>query len=97
MAPPAHTDPEKWSAMKSLADKYLSDEAIDNTGLLDKANVRKIFVLHEADDTPVATQVKLDAVINHLLGIQILHKHFVQTDVPKQAEKRAAELGWLAQ
>ncbi|MGD9385976.1 MAG: asparagine synthase (glutamine-hydrolyzing), partial [Thioalkalispiraceae bacterium] len=28
MAPPAHTDPKKWAAMKALADKYLSDEEI---------------------------------------------------------------------
>jgi asparagine synthase (glutamine-hydrolysing) len=96
MAPPAHTDPKKWAAMKSLANKYLSDEAIDKTGLLDKDNVKKLFELHEASDTPVATQVKLDAVINHLLGIQILHKHFVETDVPAQAATRATRLGWQA-
>jgi len=51
---------------------------------------------HEARDTPVAIQVKLDAVINHLVGIQILRKHFVQTDVPQYAQKRAVELGWQA-
>jgi asparagine synthase (glutamine-hydrolysing) len=44
----------------------------------------------------VATQVKLDAVINHMIGVQILHKHFVETDVPQQAAQRAAELGWQA-
>ena len=96
MAPPAHTDPEKWSAMKVLADRHLSDEAIDRAGLLDKESVRKLFELHEAEDTPVATQVKLDAVINHLLGVQILHKFFIESDVPVLAEQRAAELGWLA-
>jgi len=96
MAPPAHTDPKKWSAMKALADKYLNDDAIDNTGLLDKDSVKKLFKLHESEDTPAATQVKLDAVINHLLGVQILHKHFVETDVPQQAAQRASALGWRA-
>ena len=96
MAPPAHTDPKKWSAMKVLADKYLSESEIEKTGLLDKTSVKELFKLHEASDTPVATQVKLDAVINHLLGIQILHKHFVQTDIPQFAQNRAAELGWRA-
>jgi asparagine synthase (glutamine-hydrolysing) len=96
MAPPAHTDPEKWAAMKALADRYLNDEAIDQAGLLDKENVRKLFDLHEAEDTPVSTQVKLDAVINHMLGVQILHKHFVATDVPAQAASRAEQLGWHA-
>jgi asparagine synthase (glutamine-hydrolysing) len=96
MAPPAHTDPKKWQAMKALSDKYLSDEAIEKAGLLDKQGVRQLFELHESDDTPVATQVKLDAVINHLLGVQILHQHFVQTDVPAKAAQRATELGWHA-
>jgi asparagine synthase (glutamine-hydrolysing) len=96
MAPPAHTDPDKWAAMKSLAERFLSDEAIDNAGLLDKSNVRKLFELHEDENTPVSRQVKLDAVINHMLGVQILHKHFVANDVPAQAASRARELGWHA-
>ncbi len=96
MAPPAHTDPEKWQAMKALADKYLNDDMIEQAGLLDKQGVQALFALHEAEDTPVATQVKLDAIINHLIGIQVLHQHFVATDVPAQAAARAAELKWVA-
>lgn len=94
MAPPAHTDENKWRAMKALADTYLSDEAIDMAGLLDKEGVRKLFALHEAAETPASTQVQLDAVINHLLSVQILHKHFVVTDVPQQAANKARQLGW---
>ena len=96
MAPPAHTDPKKWAAMKALADKYLNDEAIAAAGLLDVKGVKQLFALHEATDTPVATQVKLDAVINHLLGVQILHHHFVVTDVPALAAEKAAALRWAA-
>jgi len=94
MAPPAHTDPEKWNAMKVLADEYLSDEAIENAALLDKAGVKALFRLHEAEDTPVATQVQLDAVINHMIGIQVLHKQFVKNDIPAQARAKANELNW---
>jgi len=94
MAPPAHTDPEKWNAMKALADEYLSDEAIENAGLLDKAGVNDLFRLHEAEETPVSTQVQLDAVINHMIGIQVLHKHFVENNVPAQARAKANELNW---
>jgi asparagine synthase (glutamine-hydrolysing) len=94
MAPPAHTDPKKWAAMKALADEYLSDDAIDKAGLLDKDGVKTLFKLHEADDTPVSTQVQLDAVINHMLGIQILHQHFIANDLPAQAKIKADELGW---
>ncbi|MGR8932445.1 MAG: asparagine synthase-related protein, partial [Gammaproteobacteria bacterium] len=95
MAPPAHTDPKKWQAMKKLADKYLSDEAIEKAGLLDKDGVRAIFELHEAEDTAVATKVQLDAVINHLIGVQVLHSHFVLQNIPALAQNRANDLGWI--
>lgn len=96
MAPPAHTDKEKWNAMKALAAEYLSDEAIEEAGILDKNGVSQLFELHENEQTPVSTQVQLDAVINHILGVQILHKHFVANDIPLQARERAEELGWQA-
>ncbi|WP_455197200.1 asparagine synthase (glutamine-hydrolyzing) [Kaarinaea lacus] len=95
MAPPAHTDPKKWQAMKALSDRYLSDEAIAASGLLSKTGVENLFATHEDPDTTTATQVQLDAVINHLLSVQILHEQFVATDVPKQAQQRAEDLGWV--
>ena len=82
--------------MKALADRYLSDQAIDAAGLLDRSGVRTLFELHENPATPASTQVQLDAVINHLLGVQILHEHFVAADVPAQARAKAVELGWSA-
>jgi len=94
MAPPAHTDPKKWAALKTLADQYLSEQAIAEAGLLDQAGVKALFKLHESPDTPASTQVQLDAVINHLLGVQILHEQFIAGDVPAQAQARAQELGW---
>ena len=95
MAPPAHTDPEKWKAMKKLADKYLSDEAIDAAGLLDKDGVKALFELHEDESTEAATLVQLDAVINHLIGVQVLHSHFIAKDMPKFAANEAERLGWV--
>ncbi|HZD53395.1 MAG TPA: asparagine synthase (glutamine-hydrolyzing) [Woeseiaceae bacterium] len=94
MAPPAHSDLDKWSAMRRLADEFLSDGAIDTAGLLDRDGVRDVFELHEAPGTTPATRIQLDAVINHMLSVQILHKHFVSTDVPAQARARARDLGW---
>ncbi len=94
MAPPAHTDPKKWAAMKALADQYLSDEAIREAGLLDPDGVRRLFELHEAEDTSVSTQVQLDAVINHMIGVQVLHAHFVAADIPRIARRKAEALGW---
>ena len=94
MAPPAHTDPGKWAAMRRLADSYLSDAAIEHAGILDADGVRAIFELHDTHGTTAATQVQLDAIINHMLGVQILHRHFIATDVPAQARARARDLGW---
>jgi asparagine synthase (glutamine-hydrolysing) len=96
MAPPAHSDPKKWAAMKALADRYLSDQAIAEAGLLDPEGVRQLFELHESEDTPASTQVQLDAVINHMIGVQVLHEHFVAADIPQIARRRAESLGWHA-
>ena len=96
MAPPAHTDPKKWAAMKALADRYLSEDKVAEAGLLDPEGVRQVFELHEAEDTPAATQVQLDAVINHMIGVQALHEHFVAADIPALARQKADELGWHA-
>ncbi|WP_024328674.1 asparagine synthase (glutamine-hydrolyzing) [Thioalkalivibrio sp. ALR17-21] len=96
MAPPAHTDPTKWAAMKALADRYLSEEKVAEAGLLDPEGVRQVFEIHESADTPAATQVQLDAVINHMIGVQVLHEQFVATDIPALAAQKAREFGWSA-
>jgi asparagine synthase (glutamine-hydrolysing) len=96
MAPPAHTDPKKWAALRELAVQHLSPAAIDAAGLLDGDGVQALLALHEAPDTSDATRVQLDASINHLLGVQILHQHFVAGDIPRQARETAARLGWHA-
>jgi len=96
MAPPAHTDPKKWAAVEALAADYLSETAIADAGLLDTAGVKALFDLHEQKGTDAATRVQLDAVINHLLGVQILHRSFVAEDVPAQARKHASQLKWAA-
>ena len=94
MAPPAHTDPKKWAAMRALADAHLSTSAVGDTGLLDPEGVKALFTLHENPETETAVQVQLDAVINHLLGVQILYRDFIAKDIPKFALQRAEQLGW---
>ncbi len=94
MAPPAHTDDKKRRAMQTLADEHLSDAAIARTGLLDRAGVANVFEVYSSPETSAATQVQLDAVINHMIGVQVMHRDFVESDVPKLAEERAAAIGW---
>ncbi len=96
MAPPAHTDEKKQAAMQRLADTYLSDTAIADSGLLDPAGVRAVFAQQGARDTTPATRVQLDAIINHLIGVQILHRQFIAADLPRRASESASKLGWAA-
>ena len=94
MAPPAHTEPDKWNQMRQLADDYLSDAAIAEAGLLSAEGVRDLFARHEDPATTDADRVQMDALINHLLGVQMLHRMFIATDVPAQARQKADSLGW---
>ena len=82
--------------MRGLADTYLSKQAVEEAGLLDSEGVNQVLLRHGDDSTPVSQRVQLDAVINHLLSVQMMHEHFVAGDVPKQASDRAHELGWTA-
>ena len=94
MAPPAHTDPDKQKALAALADEYLSDAAIADAGLLDPTGVTALrSMLLEGTGSP-AERVQADAVINHVLGVQILHRLMVAQDVPALAMRKAKEYGW---
>jgi len=79
-----------------LAEQYLSKESLADSGLLSVTGVDEIFRVHDAAETSTATQNKLDAIINHMIGVQVLHEQFVKTNVPELAKARARELGWAA-
>lgn len=96
MAPPAHTDETKWKQMRELSEKHLSKERIEATGLLSYEGVCNMFDRHDDPNTTAAEQVQMDAVINHLMGVQTLHQHFIETDIPALAKERADALGWAA-
>ena len=96
MAPPAHTDQVKWQQMKNLSSRLLSDEAIDRSGLLCAEGVKALFKRHEDKSTVAAEQVQIDAVINHMLCVQIMHEKFVEQDIPSLAADRARQLNWAA-
>lgn len=96
MAPPAHTDERKWEAMQGLAGKYLSKDAVEDAGLLSFEGISRLFELHDSSDTTAGTKNTIDALLNHMIGVQILHRRFVAADVPAEARAKAAELGWAA-
>lgn len=96
MAPPATVNKDKWAAMMDLAQEHLGDNALLESGLLDRAGVQRIIGEAQSEKTSRARKVQLDAIINHMLGVQMLYRHFVSTDVPALAEAKAKELGWTA-
>ncbi|HSR51071.1 MAG TPA: asparagine synthase (glutamine-hydrolyzing) [Acidobacteriota bacterium] len=97
MAPPAHTSEDEEEAFRTLLDTYLSDEAVKDSGLLDPQGVKEVFDVHDSPDSSHSTLVQLDALINHMLGVQILDRDFVEADLPARARKTADQLGWTVE
>lgn len=95
MAPPAHTDERKLGKMRGLAAELLSAQAIADAGALDAAGVEALFA-ELASPESSAGSVRLDALINHALSVQVLSRRLIQADVPRIARELAAELGWAA-
>jgi len=90
MAPPAHTDPAKQTALRVLAQEHLSDRAVTSAGLLDPRGVQDLLRTYEDGSLPRAELVQLDAVVNHMLGVQVLHEKLIADDVPARAAEMAA-------
>ncbi len=97
MAPPAHTDQKKWQLMTGLMREHVSKDKVEACGMLDYSAVQSLLDQHEDPAMDRETKVQLDAVINHILGVQLLHEHFVAQDIPQLAAERARELNWYAE
>jgi asparagine synthase (glutamine-hydrolysing) len=76
MAPPAHTDERKTQQVNELASRFLAPGALDKAGLFDASQVATFLEGYRADQHPVSL-VRKDAVLNHLLCLQILHDQLV--------------------
>ncbi len=80
MAPPGHTDEKKVQALASLTDRFLSTQALKQTGIYDQQKVAQ-FMADYKKDTDSISLIRKDALLNHILGLQILHGLFVSNDV----------------
>lgn len=78
MAPPGFRSAEPSPALQQLIETYLSDEAVSSAGLVDPARLRAFLKTYDTGDDPVLL-TRRDALINHLLGLHILHKSYVET------------------
>jgi asparagine synthase (glutamine-hydrolysing) len=73
MAPPAHTDLKKMHAIRELTDAHLTPEHIAGLGFFDAQRVQAFLrAIWDEKDGPKAA--RNDIVLNHLLGLHILHQ-----------------------
>jgi asparagine synthase (glutamine-hydrolysing) len=83
MAPPAHTDPVKTKKLNELCDEYLDEGSLKAAGILDPTGVRN-FIDGYRNDKDAASLVRKDALLNHLLCLQILHRQYIDGDTPQR-------------
>ncbi len=75
MAPPAHTDERKKARVRELIDSFLNRDAVSRCGILSPDKVEGFLRDYQADTDPTSL-VRKDALLNHLLGLHILHDKF---------------------
>ncbi|GGW88611.1 asparagine synthase (glutamine-hydrolyzing) [Alteromonas halophila] len=95
MAPPAHTDDKKWKKLRGLLDQYASREKVEKAGLLDADYLETLVAKQESAETDTSDKVQIDAILNHALGVMILHHHFVEQNIPAYAYEQAQKLNWV--
>ena len=81
MAPPSHTDTRKQAALRALAETYLCRQRIEEAGLFDAQRVAA-FVDGALGTAEPVEGARNDILLNHLLGLQILHQQMV-ADIPR--------------
>jgi asparagine synthase (glutamine-hydrolysing) len=82
MAPPAHTDDSKRREVEQLIGAYLNEDALRASRLFDVAAVRR-FLAEYGQDRDAVSLIRKDALLNHLLCLQILHRQFIEGDAPR--------------
>lgn len=77
MAPPGHTEKNKASALGDLIEKYLNPKSVKDAGIFDLKKLEEFIAAYKRDKDSVSLTRK-DALINHILGLQILHDQFIE-------------------
>jgi len=76
MAPPSHTDSTKRAAVEELIGQHLGPEQLRDADIVDPAALERFLASAKAE-TDAASASRNDIVLNHLLGLHLLHQHFV--------------------
>lgn len=77
MAPPAHTSEAKQQAVQLLINRFLNTRKIESAGIFDTQRLKQFLIDYEQDNDPVSL-VRKDALLNHILGLQILQEQFIE-------------------
>ena len=78
MAPPAHTQEQKRKGLQALMDRFLSREHVKTVGLFDWKRLSQ-FITEYHQDNDQASLTRKDALLNHVLGIHVLHYQFIRS------------------
>lgn len=77
MAPPGHTEKKKQNAVNQLIDEHLNPDEVKKTGLFDPKRIQS-FVDEYKQDKDTVSLTRKDALLNHILCLQILHYQYIQ-------------------
>ncbi|UXP31694.1 asparagine synthase (glutamine-hydrolyzing) [Reichenbachiella agarivorans] len=77
MSPPAHTEEKKKNALNELIEEYINEDTLRQSGLFDVGRLKRFISEYQNDKDPVSL-VRKDALVNHILGLQILHRQFIE-------------------
>ncbi len=77
MAPPPHTGPNRRKAVDRLIDQHMGRSQVADAGLFDPGRLDAFLQSYRVEHDPTALTRK-DALLNHLLGLHMLHQRFVQ-------------------
>src|SRR5690606_36750847 len=76
MAPPEHTDDKKKHALDTLMREFMNEEMSREGGLFDSRGLVSLVGAYNRDSDPVSLVRKV-ALINHIVGLHMLRKHFL--------------------
>ncbi len=79
MAPPAHTDERKRKAVEDLVASHMTPDHVRNAGLFDVDRIEGFLQSWRTEGDP-ARATRNDILVNHLLGLHLLHELFVAGD-----------------
>lgn len=82
MAPPAHTDEAKKKRVGDLVKNYVNEDAVKRAGLFDPVRIQEFWKSYQ-EDQDVVSLTRKDALLNHIICLQILHHHFIEGGGPK--------------